>query len=52
MLSNAHIPRELTVIHEDFGQPWSLKMIEILVRAKKQVEARIAQCEENNCQEA
>jgi transposase len=37
---NAHILRELTGIHEDFGQNWPLEMIDLLVRAKKQVEAR------------
>jgi len=39
---NAHILRELTGIHEDFGQKWPLEMIDLLVRAKKKVEERTA----------
>lgn len=37
---NAHILRELTAIHEDFGQKWPLEMINLLVRAKKKVDTR------------
>jgi transposase len=38
---NAHILRELTGIYEDFGQKWSLDMIDILMKAKKKVEANV-----------
>jgi transposase len=37
---NAHLLRELTGIHEDFGQKWPIEMIELLVAAKKQVDSR------------
>lgn len=37
---NAHILRELTGIYEDFGQTWSLELMDLLKKAKKTVEKR------------
>jgi len=46
MFCNAHILRELTGIHEDFGQKWPLEMIDLLVKAKKKVDARTVRVHE------
>lgn len=37
---NAHLLRELTGIHEDYGQKWAVEMMELLVSMKKMVGAR------------
>ena len=37
---NAHVIRELTGIHEDYGQKWAADMIGLLLSAKKQTDSR------------
>jgi transposase len=41
ILCNAHLVRELTGIYEDFGQRWALEMKNMLLEAKKKVDARM-----------